>query len=245
VQRGAFGACLMAEPHLVAECVDAMRQAVSIPVTLKHRIGIDRNEDYGFVRDFVGIVSEAGCRTFVVHARNAWLTGLSPKQNREVPPLRYDFAYRLKEDFADLEIVLNGGLTSFEEVELALTRVDGVMWGREAYHHPYKLAEVGARLFGLQAPPMSRTAIVDAMLFYARRYLEQSTHPAPQLRHVVRHMLGLYAGCPGARAWRRVLSDSTLLAANDVGLLDRARDAVESLASYGFVEAATSDICSA
>jgi tRNA-dihydrouridine synthase A len=230
VQRGAFGACLMAEPELVAECVAAMRAAVDIPVTVKHRIGIDRNEDYGLLVEFVGRLARAGCETFIVHARNAWLSGLSPKQNREIPPLRYEWVYRLKRDFPELEIVLNGGLSTFDEVDLALEQVDGVMWGREAYHNPYKLAAVGRRVFGTTRVPPSRAMVVEAMSTYARRYLSEARHPAPQLRHVVRHMLGLYNGCPGARTWRRLLSDPVFLANNDVGLIERAQAAIEDCA---------------
>src|SRR5215470_1077314 len=147
VQRGAFGACLMAEPELVADCVRAIRGAVKIPVTVKHRLGIDRVEDYGFVRDFVGTVSEAGCRTFIVHARNAVLKGLSPKENREIPPLKYDYVYRLKRDFPHLEIVINGGITTHAVIAEQLRHVDGVMLGRIAYHHPWILAEAEGYCF--------------------------------------------------------------------------------------------------
>lgn len=156
VQRGAFGACLMNEPQLVADCVKAMRDAVAVPVTVKHRIGVDAVEDYAFVRDFVGTVAEAGCETFVVHARNAILKGLSPKENREIPPLKYDYAYRLKRDFPSLEIVINGGITTLDEVAQHLEHVDGVMLGREAYHNPYVLAEVDARFYGSTAAVPTR-----------------------------------------------------------------------------------------
>jgi tRNA-dihydrouridine synthase A len=210
VQRGAFGACLMAEPHLVAQCVAAIADAVAVPVTVKHRIGIDAVEDYGFVRDFVGIVAEAGCRTFIVHARNAVLKGLSPKENREIPPLKYDYVYRLKRDFPRLDIVINGGITSWNDIEHHLRHVDGVMLGRTAYHHPWLLADPGKR----------RDAVVMAMY----QYVVKGGFP---LRAVARHMLGLYHGAPRARLWRRMLSDSTLLARNDPGLLLRAMDVVE------------------
>jgi tRNA-dihydrouridine synthase A len=239
VQRGSFGACLMAEPELVARCVDAMRQAVALPVTVKHRIGIDRHEDYGFMRDFVGTLAQAGCHTFIVHARNAWLKGLSPKENREVPPLRYDLVFRLKREFPELEIVLNGGITSFDEVDRILRELDGVMWGREAYHNPYKLAQVGSRVYGRASAPRSRSEIVSLMVDYCRRYLAEDQRPGPQLRHVVRHMLGLYTGCPGARTWRRTLSDPRRLAQNDVALLEEAhREVSEAILASGFAESA-------
>jgi tRNA-dihydrouridine synthase A len=207
VQRGAFGACLMAEPQLVADCVRAMLDAVSIPVTVKHRIGIDQQERYDFVRDFVGQVSEAGCRVFMVHARNAWLKGLSPKQNREVPPLRYELVYRLKQDFPHLTIVLNGGLTETTQIHQALQTVDGVMIGREACHHPYKLALWEADFFGADSLPQ-RYAIVEAMAEYAEN--EQRLYQTP-LRSITRHLLGLYNGLPGARTFRRRLSNAAVL----------------------------------
>ena len=148
MQRGAFGACLMAEPQLVADCVKAMRDAVSLPVTVKHRIGIDKTESYDFVRDFVGTVAQAGCEVFIVHARNAWLKGISPKENRELPPLRYETVHRLKRDFPQLTIVLNGGVKTNAQIAEQLAHVDGVMLGREAYHHPWSMADWDARFFG-------------------------------------------------------------------------------------------------
>ncbi|MBM3354962.1 MAG: tRNA dihydrouridine(20/20a) synthase DusA [Betaproteobacteria bacterium] len=210
VQRGAFGACLMREPMLVADCVRAMRDAVRLPVTVKHRLGIDRIEEYGFVRDFVGAVAEAGCRTFLVHARNAVLKGLSPKENREVPRLRYDEVYRLKREFPQLEIVINGGIASRAAVQAQAGLVDGVMLGRAAYHNPWLIAGEG----------ITRAEVVRAMAGYARRQVS--------LRHVARHMLGLYHGHPRARRWRRILSDSTRLSRNDPALLLEALEAVES-----------------
>ena len=212
VQRGAFGACLMAEPALVSSCVKAMRDAVSIPVTVKHRIGIDQVEDYAFVRDFVGKVAEAGCTTFIVHARNAVLKGLTPKENREVPPLKYDYVYRLKRDFPQLEIVINGGITTRAQVEAELAKVDGVMLGRAAYHDPWLLADAGK----------TRGDIVSAMATYCRR---QQDVP---LRSITRHMLGLYHGAPRARLWRRMLSDAPRLRENRAELLLEALEAVES-----------------
>ncbi len=213
VQRGSFGACLMAEPDLVADCVKAMQDAVPIPVTVKHRLGLDRNEDYGFVRRFVATLARAGCRTFLVHARNAVLKGLSPRDNREVPPLRYAEVQRLKAEFPELEIVVNGGIASAAQVEGQLGRVDGVMLGRAAYHDSYVLAEADAHLFGGVAP--SRAEIVRRMHRYA---VEQTARGTP-LRAIVRHMLGLYHGRPGGRRWRQMLSDAPALARNDPGLL--------------------------
>jgi tRNA-dihydrouridine synthase A len=210
VQKGAFGACLMAEPRLVAECVDAIRNAVSLPVTVKHRIGIDRIEGYDFVRDFVASVSNAGCRTFIVHARNAVLKGLSPKENREIPPLKYDYVYRLKSEFPELEIVINGGITTWADITTHLAYVDGTMLGRAAYHNPWLLADAGK----------TRPAVVRAMYEYAKR--------ADSVRHVTRHMLGLYHGHKKARLWRRLLSDSARLKPNRAELLLEALEVVET-----------------
>ena len=223
VQRGAFGACLMAEPALVADGIKAMLDAVSIPVTVKHRIGIDRNEDYGFMRDFVGALANAGCKTFIVHARNAWLKGLSPKENREVPPLRYELVYQLKADFPHLEIILNGGLATVAAIDEVLAHVDGVMIGREAYHNPFMLAEVDTRWYGAATAPPTRLAVAQQMMGYAAR-LRQGGQP---LRLLARHMLGLYQGRPGARAWRRMLSDATLLKDAGPELITRALMEVE------------------
>jgi tRNA-dihydrouridine synthase A len=218
VQRGAFGACLMAEPGLVADCVKAMLDAVDIPVTVKHRIGVDQHEDYSFVRDFVGALAEAGCRVFIVHARSAWLRGLSPKENREVPPLRHEIVHRLKADFPALTIVLNGGLVTLDAVEAQLAHVDGVMLGRAAYHDPYQLAGVDQRLFDSSTPVRSRDEIVAQMLGYLRREVGRGTSP----RHVVRHMLGLYLGMRGARQWRRLLSDAVALERHGADVLAHA-----------------------
>jgi tRNA-dihydrouridine synthase A len=209
VQRGSFGACLMAEPRLVAECVSAIK--TKIPVTVKHRIGIDQVEDYSFVRDFVGTVAEAGCKVFIIHARNAVLKGLSPKENREIPPLKYDYVYRLKRELPRLTIVINGGITSWAEIDAHLAHVDGVMLGRAAYHNPWLLADAGK----------TRAEVARAMYEYAKG--------VESLRHVTRHILGLYHGHRRARLWRRMLSDSTALKRNDPRLILEALDAVESL----------------
>lgn len=222
VQRGSFGACLMAEPKLVADCVRAMRDAVSIPVTVKHRIGLDRVEDYDFVRDFVGTVSQAGCEVFIVHARNAWLKGLSPRENRTVPPLRYETVARLKRDFPSLTIVLNGGLRDHATAIAQLSQVDGVMIGREACDNPWMLAEVDGRYFGHPAPCATREDVVDAM----RPYLSREVAAGVPARAVVRPMIGLFNGLPGARNWRRALSDPSLLESAGPRILERALQAM-------------------
>ncbi len=210
VQRGAFGACLMREPALVADCVKAMRDAVDLPVTVKHRIGIDRSESYEFMRDFVGTVAEAGCEVFIVHARNAWLHGISPKENRELPPLRHDAVVKLKHDFPHLCIVLNGGVAGDAQIAAHLQRVDGVMLGREAYHHPWSMATWDTSFLGAAAPaePATREAVEEAMAAYMAR-LAAKGQP---WTHASRHMLGLWNGTPGARRWRQVWSDHRLKA---------------------------------
>ncbi|RYX91118.1 MAG: tRNA dihydrouridine(20/20a) synthase DusA [Comamonadaceae bacterium] len=210
VQRGAFGACLMAEPQLVADCVKAMVDVVGVPVTVKHRIGIDKNESIDFVRDFIGKVSEAGCDVFIVHARNAWLKGLSPKENREIPPLRYELVHRLKQDFPKLGICINGGITTDAQIAEQLLHLDGVMVGREAYHNPWSLASWD----GLLAPgslgesgELTRESIEHRMCDYMAR--EQRLNGTPWSA-IARHMLGLRNGLPGSRRWRQVWSDHRL-----------------------------------
>ncbi len=206
VQRGAFGACLMGEPQLVADCVKAMRDATRLPVTVKHRIGIDRIESYDFVRDFVATVHEAGCEVFVVHARNAWLDGLSPKDNREIPPLRYQLVHRLKSEFPQLTIAINGGLKDEEAIAAQLQQVDGVMVGRQAYHEPWGMAGWDARFFGEPDRGLTREAVEDGWMQYLDS-LHQAGKPwAPAMRHA----LGLWNGTPGARRWRQVWSDHRL-----------------------------------
>jgi len=223
VQRGAFGACLMAEPELVADCVRAMREAISIPVTVKHRIGIDKNQDYSFVQRFVSAVAAAGCTTFIVHARNAVLKGLSPRENREIPPLRYEVVHRLKRDFPALAFVVNGGLADWAAIETQLAAVDGVMLGRAAYHQPWLLAEADARVYGDGVLPRTRAEVAQAMAAYAARQVAAGV----ALRQITRHMLGLYHRAPRARLWRRMLSDPARLARNDAALLLEALEAVE------------------
>jgi tRNA-dihydrouridine synthase A len=219
VQKGAFGACLMREPELVADCVKAMRDAVSIDVTVKHRIGIDHDEDYGFVRDFVGTIADAGCTTFIAHARNAVLKGLSPKENREIPPLRYAVAYQLKRDFPELEIIVNGGIKTNDEIARHLEHVDGVMIGREAYHNPWLMADWDARFYDADTPARMREDVLEAMMVYIEAQLAQYGTLGLRLNGITRHMLGLMAGLPGARGYRQTLSDARRLAAGDPRLL--------------------------
>lgn len=219
VQRGSFGACLMREAPLVADCVKAMRDATGLPVTVKHRIGIDKDESYEFVRDFVGELAAAGCEVFIVHARNAWLKGLSPKENREIPPLRHGFVHRLKRDFPVLTIVLNGGVRTDDEIAQHLEHVDGVMLGREAYHHPWLMAEWDARFLGGNGPAPDRAAVEAHMVDYmALQVARGVTWP-----HVARHMMGLWNGTPGARRWRQVWSDHKLKAEAPQAVWQRAR----------------------
>ncbi|PCO05493.1 tRNA dihydrouridine(20/20a) synthase DusA [Microbulbifer flavimaris] len=203
VQSGRFGACLMAEPALVADCLAAMRDAASIPVTVKHRIGIDDMEDYAGLTAFVEAQAAVGIQTFIVHARKAWLNGLSPKENREIPPLKYDMVYQLKRDFPQLEIVLNGGINTIEECQQHLQQLDGVMLGRAAYQNPAMLAEVDSRLFGDDAGP-TPVEVVEQML----PYIEREMSRGQRLNYISRHMLGLFQGVPGARRFRRHLSEN-------------------------------------
>jgi len=204
VQNGRFGACLMLEPERVRDCVAAMIDACSIPVTVKQRIGIDDQEDYGRFRDFVGTVASGGCSVFIVHARNAWLQGLSPKENRDIPPLKYDWVIRLKREFPALTIVLNGGLTSLEECTDHLNNLDGVMLGRAAYQNPWMLSRVDSKLFEIHDPLRSRSEAIDAMIPYIERHLAGGG----KLHHVTRHLLGLYSRQPGGRQFRRALSEN-------------------------------------
>jgi tRNA-dihydrouridine synthase A len=206
VQRGSFGACLMSEPQLVADCVKAMVDAVSLPVTVKHRIGVDRTESYAFVRDFVGTVAQAGCEVFIVHARNAWLKGVSPKENRDLPPLRHEFVHRLKRDFPALTIVLNGGIKTNAQIAEQLAHVDGVMLGREAYHNPWLMADWDARFLGEEETHPERDAIEAVMV----RYMDGVVARGEPWSHVSRHLLGLRHGLAGARHWRQVWSDHRL-----------------------------------
>lgn len=223
VQSGSFGACLMAQPERVAECVAAMRNAVQIPVTVKCRIGVDHLDSYDAFAGFVGSVAQAGCDTFIVHARKAWLQGLNPKQNRELPPLKYDYVYRLKREWPQLTIVINGGIRSHDEMDSHLQHVDGVMLGREAYHNPFMLSAIDARFYGCTQPARSREAVVEALV----DYIETERRSGARLHDISRHIHGLYHGVPGARAWRRRLSTQALQADADTGLI-RFGDAVGS-----------------
>lgn len=212
VQSGAFGACLMHEPATVASCIRAMRDAVSLPVTIKCRLGVDENDSYQALCDFVGLNRDAGCEVFIVHARKAWLKGLSPKENREIPPLNYPRVFELKRDFPELCIVLNGGVNSIGACEQALEQLDGVMIGREAYQNPFMLADIDNALFGDATAAQTREDIARAYAPYIARELEQGA----RLNHMTRHLLGLFNGQPGARRWRRYLSEHAHRAGADL-----------------------------
>ncbi|KXU39437.1 tRNA-dihydrouridine synthase A [Ventosimonas gracilis] len=207
VQRGSFGACLMENPKRVADGFKAMQDAVDIPVSIKHRIGLDKNESYAFVRDFVGTLFEAGCRHFIVHARNAWLGGLSPKENREIPPLRHEVVWQLKRDFADGCIVINGGIQTDERIQAQLQKVDGVMIGRAAYHYPWWLASFDEKYYREPPSNITREQVEAQMVRYMER--ERLEHGTPW-HAIARHMLGLRHGLKGARRWRQVWSDHRL-----------------------------------
>ncbi|MCP4410870.1 MAG: tRNA dihydrouridine(20/20a) synthase DusA [Gammaproteobacteria bacterium] len=204
VSSGSFGACLMAQPQLVAQCVNVMRRRVDLPITVKTRIGVDEQDSYEWLTRFVSTVANGGCRTFIIHARKAWLQGLSPKQNRELPPLRYDVVYRLKQDFPELEIVLNGGLSSVPQAQMQLNHVDGVMLGREVYRNPYLLATVDELFFADNTVPPSRHGVIKSYLPYIDAQLAQGV----PLSRIMPHIMGLFQGLPGARGWRRELSNN-------------------------------------
>jgi tRNA-dihydrouridine synthase A len=224
VQKGAFGACLMREPDLVADCVRSMREVVSIPVTVKHRIGVDDDEEWSSLLRFVTTVADAGCDVFVVHARKAWLSGLSPKENREIPPLRYDLVGRLKGERPDLTIVLNGGLRTHAAAAEARSRFDGVMIGREAYENPWSLKGFAHEAGLTTAPERTRAEVVAAMVEYARRCGETGT----PFKSIGRHMLGLCNGLSGARRYRRILSEGMANGKADPDLLWTALGAVDT-----------------
>jgi len=221
VQSGQFGACLMANPKIVAECLSSMQNAVDVPVTIKTRIGIDDKDSYEFLGSFVEPLIDAGCRKFVVHARIAILDGLSPKDNRTVPPLNYERVYQLKRDYPELEIILNGGVQALDQVDDMLAQIDGVMIGRQAYHHPYFLAELEQHLDPDYTLP-DRRLIVEQMI----SYIEQQLAEGEKLGRITRHMLGLFAGQPGARAWRRYLSEN---AYRDGAGIDVVIDALDAM----------------
>jgi len=222
VQSGRFGACLMAEPDLVADCVASMKAAVEVPITVKSRIGIDDLDSYELLAVFADSVATAGCDVLIVHARKAWLKGLSPKENRDVPPLRYDVVERLKRDFPSLPMVVNGGITTLQQAKAHLQTLDGVMIGREAYQNPWMLVEADAVIFGDPAPPRTPHAVLDAML----PYVEQRLTEGVPLNAISRHMLGLFHGRPGAKAWRRHLSEHAHRAGAAVDVLVQAANRV-------------------
>ena len=232
VQRGSFGACLMQEPNLVADCCKAMLDSTSLDVTVKHRIGIDKIEDYGFVQNFVGTVFEAGVRTFIVHTRNAWLKGLSPKENREIPPLKREVAFALKKDFPEATIVINGEISDLNTAESLLENVDGVMMGRAAYKTPWVLSEVDSRLFEDNHPILSREEIIEVMTRYLEREAPKDVHT---IRATAKAMIGLLTGLAGARFYRRTLSDPATFEATGTQILKTA------LARAGWAERLTDD----
>jgi tRNA-dihydrouridine synthase A len=211
VQNGRFGACLMAEPELVAECIAAMQDAATIPVTVKSRIGIDDQDSYEELAHFIATIANTGCKTFIIHARKAWLSGLSPKENREIPPLRYGLVFQLKQDFPHLELVLNGGITTLEQASNLLSQVDGVMLGREIYQNPYFLAEVDSQFFGATDPVCSREQVLASMI----PYIQQQLKAGVRLNSMTRHLLGLFYNRPGGRKWRRYLSEHATQAGAD------------------------------
>lgn len=226
VQSGRFGACLMTEPELVAECVAAMNRRVSVPVTVKTRIGVDNEDSYEFLHRFVTTVAAAGCEVFTLHARKAWLKGLSPKENREIPPLRYDVAARIKQDFPQLEVHLNGGIRTLDELRAQLEHFDGVMIGREAYSNPFLFALVDAEIFGDATGTRSRFEILDA----CRPFMEAELAQGTPLKRMTRHMLGLFQGVPGARQWRRTLSVEGVKKSAGMEVIDAALDAIHKAA---------------
>ena len=218
VQNGNFGACLMLQPERVAECIAAMGSATKIPVTIKHRIGVDEVDSYEALAKFVSIVAQAGCTRFSVHARKAWLQGLSPKENREVPPLRYDLVHQLKQDFPQLSIEINGGFTTLEQAKTQLQSVDAVMIGRAIYDNPYLLAQADSEIYHEPNPPLSRHQIVEAML----PYIEEWTGKGWRLNSITRHMLQLFHGQPGSRSWRRIITEQSILPGAGVEVIERA-----------------------
>ena len=222
VQNGNIGACLMATPERVAECVEAMTKATSLPITVKCRIGIDDQDSDEDLEKFITTVADAGCSTFIVHARKAWLKGLSPKENRDVPPLDYERVYRLKREHPELEIIINGGIKSLAETQQHLTQVDGVMMGREAYQNPYILAGVDREIYGDESIVPNRFEVIEAMYPYIEKQLQQDTY----LKHIARHLLGLFHGQPGARQWRRTISEQACKPGVGLEVLDQALEQV-------------------
>ena len=235
VQNGMIGAILMGHPQLVADCIKAMQDAVSIDVTVKHRIGIDDMEDYSGLCNFVETVAKTGCQTFIVHARKAWLQGLSPKENREIPPLQYGMVHQLKQDYPELEIIINGGITTLEQCQSHLVEseeygvlLDGVMVGREAYTNPYMLAEVDQQLYGDDHPVITRTEVAQQFIDYCREEITQGT----QLKHMSRHVLGLFQGVRGAKMFRRHISENAHKPDASISILEDALALVDETRSY-------------
>lgn len=248
VQNGMFGACLMAQPLLVAHCIRTMQEACSIPITVKHRIGIDDMNSYQDMLDFIQPIMDVGCKTFIVHARNAWLQGLSPKQNREIPPLNYEMVYQLKSDYPHLEIIINGGITDLQQCSEHLTKVDGVMLGRVAYHNPYLLAEVDQLFFNpvttntsisdsidnknfngntINAPGTGGATICksrDQVLLDYIPYIEEQLDQGVALNHITRHILGLFQGVPGAKIFRRHISQNAHIKGAGIEIITQARE---------------------
>lgn len=225
VQNGRFGACLMAEPELVGNAVSAMSDASGLPISVKTRIGIDELDSYQFLCDFIGQVNNKGCDTFIVHARKAWLSGLSPKQNRDIPPLDYDRVYQLKKDFPHLTIAINGGIKTLDECKLHLSHLDGVMLGREVYSNPYLLSTVDQVLFENNNQVLTRLQVLDKMYPYIEQQLENGSY----LNHIARHMLGLFQGMPGARAWRRHLSENGHKPGSGIEVMQKAASLVTEI----------------
>ena len=224
VQSGQFGACLMAQPNLVADCVQSMQSRISIPVTVKTRIGIDHRDSYEELVNFVQLVSEAGCRSIFIHARKAWLSGLRPRQNREVPPLKYDVVYAVKKDFPELEIIINGGISTLEQCKEHMRYVDGVMLGRAICHNPYLLANVDEEFFQQTGPAVSRHDILRQYLDYIESQLSQDIY----LSHMSRHIIGLFNGQQGARAYRRLLSEEAHKPGAGVDIIEQAMQLVKA-----------------
>lgn len=227
VQNGMIGAILMRHAPLVKDCISAMQDACDIDVTVKHRIGVDDMEDYSGLRDFVGTVAKSGCKTFIIHARKAWLKGLSPKENRDIPPLDYPLVYRIKREFPELEIIINGGITTIDDCTEHLAHVDGVMLGREAYQNPMILVAAEQYLFGNEHYQPSRRDILERFLPYVETQLEQGV----ALHHITRHILGLYHAVPGGKMFRRTLSQRAHLASSDASLITEAMTTAEIAAT--------------
>ena len=215
VQSGRFGACLMAEPQLVADCMAAMINAVDIPVTIKSRIGIDRNDSLDELTTFIETVKQSGTETFIIHARKAWLDGLSPKENRDIPPLHYERVYKIKEIFPDLEIIINGGIQTLEHAQSHLAHVDGVMLGREMYHNPYLLSQVDALFYDDSADSPTREEVISLLAPYVAKHIEQGG----RLQHISRHIIGLFQAVPGAKIWRRHISQNAHLKGADYSVI--------------------------